>query len=168
MKSPLHSPPPASLARRKVVKALASGLSFAFTGRGAAGQTVASVRIAAIKIEASPFAAQIAPILLPALRKTFAEKLAPGDRRAAVLFVRIDSLLFTSYVDNFDPMADVDWISGSGHLVGPGNQLLGDYPLSVNLPASYSGAWYLPDIDERRLDSLCQAFAQWLRRAVPN
>ena len=110
MKSPLHSPSSTGLARRKVLKALATGLSLALTSRGAAGQNAAGVRIGAIRIEASPFAAQIAPILLPALRKTFAEKLAPGDRRAAVLFVRIDSLSFTSYVDNFDPMADVDWI----------------------------------------------------------
>jgi hypothetical protein len=168
MKSPLHSPSPAGLVRRTILVALACGLGLALTSRGATAQHAGGVRIGAIKIEASPYAAQIAPILLPALHQTFAAMLAPGDGRAAVLFVRIDSLTFTSYVDTFDPKSDVDWISGTGHLVGPGNHLLGEYPLSVNLPASYSGAWYLPDIDERRLDSLCQAFAQWLRRAVAN
>jgi hypothetical protein len=154
------------IARRKVLVALASSLGLALATRSATAQHPANVRIGAIKVEASPYADQIASVLLPALHKAFADRLAPGDRHAAVLLVRIDSVSFTSYVDTADPKADVDWMSGSGHLVGPGNLLLGEYPLSVNVPASYSGAWYLPDIDERRLDSLCQAFSQWLRRAV--
>jgi hypothetical protein len=165
MKHPLH-PRAGNLARRGVLAAMASSLGLALAPLGAKAQNATNIRIGAIRIEASPYAEQIAPIMLPALQKAFADRLAPGNRHAAVLLVRIDSLSFTSYVDTADPKADVDWMSGAGRLIGPGNQLLGDYPLTINLPASYSGAWYLPDIDERRLDSLCQAFSQWLRRAV--
>jgi hypothetical protein len=155
-----------NLARRAIVAALVSSLGLALAVVGAGAQNAATTRIGAVRIEPSPYADQLAPVLLPALQKAFADRLVRGDRHAAVLLVRIDSLFFTSYVDTNDPRADVDWMTGAGRLLGPGNQLLGDYPLTINVPASYSGAWNLPDIDERRLDSLCQAFSQWLRKAM--
>jgi hypothetical protein len=83
-----------------------------------------------------------------------------------VLAVHIQSIYLTSYVDTRQPQANVDWMEGSAALIGPGHQLTGPYPLLVNVPAAYSGAWYLPDIDTRRIDYLCYVFAQWLRRAV--
>jgi hypothetical protein len=105
-------------------------------------------------------------ILLAKLQQTFADRLRPGDPRLPALVVHIQSIYLTTYVDTYDPHANVDWMEGSAALIGPGHQLTGQYPLLVNLPAAYSGAWYLPDIDARRIDSLCHAFADWLRRAV--
>jgi hypothetical protein len=104
--------------------------------------------------------------MLAHLRQVFADRLSPGDRHAAILIVRIDSIFFTSYVDTSEPQSNVDWIKGSGRLVGSGHRQIAEYPLLINLPAAYSGAWYLLDIDTRRMNSLCQAFAQWLRRAI--
>ena len=153
------------VSRRSTLLLLTSALALAFDrGRSDAAGLVGSMAISHISIDGGPLG--VRPILLAKLQQTFADRLRPGDRQLPVLVVHIQSIYLTTYVDTRDPHANVDWMEGSAALVGPGHQLIGSYPLQVNVPAAYSGAWYLPDIDARRIDYLCYVFAQWLRRAV--
>jgi hypothetical protein len=151
--------------RRSTLLLLTSALALAFDrARSDAAGLVGPLAISNISIDDGSLG--VRQILLAKLQQTFADRLRPGDRRLPVLVVHIQSIYLTTYVDTYDPHANVDWMEGSAALIGPGHQITGQYPLLVNLPAAYSGAWYLPDIDTRRIDSLCYAFAQWLRRAV--
>jgi hypothetical protein len=44
--------------------------------------------------------------------------------------------------------------------------MLSETPVLTTLPPSYSGAWYDPNIDRRRVSSLSYQFAYWLRREM--
>jgi hypothetical protein len=160
------------LSRRKALMILSSMLGLGLTkpaysvGSALPVGAFGELRLSAIRVEVSPDLHKVAPLMLAHLRYVFADRLSPGNRHVAILIVRIDSIFFTRYVDSTEPQSNVDWMKGSGLVVGSGNRQIAEFPLLINLPAAYSGAWYLPDIDTRRMDSLCQAFAQWLRRAI--
>ena len=108
--------------------------------------------------------------LLPAkLGAAFADRLATGDKRLPALVARIDTLFLSSFGETRSPGIDtlgtMDSMEGAG-LVVLGRQTIATTPLRVTLPASYSGAYYLPDIDSKRIDSLCFSFASWLGREM--
>lgn len=134
-------------------------------------QSTAVPRFAAIKVDTRPLAsigggasATAVQRILPAkMQSVFADVIGPGGRRS-VLVARIDRLYLASFVDNTPPgfsFGNMDTMDGAGVVVGQG-----DTPLHVTLSPSYSGAYYLPDIDLRRIDSICYQFAYWLRREM--
>jgi hypothetical protein len=101
-------------------------------------------------------------------RTIFADRLAPGDARAPSLLIRIDSISLASYAGDypaFSGMGNTDYLEGAG-IVSSGGHVISTTPVLSALDASYSGAWYQPDIDERRVVSLSHHFAYWLRRQM--
>jgi hypothetical protein len=136
-----------------------------------------SARFRGVRVDVQPLVARgggasarlIAQVLPGKLSQSFADLIAPGDARAPVLVARIDTIYLSSFVDRtgpgFDSFGSMDSLEGAG-LVVAGGQIVATTPLRVTLPASYSGANYLPDIDERRIVSLSESFASWLRREM--
>ncbi len=101
---------------------------------------------------------------LPAV---FADRMAAGGRGAALL-VRVNSLYLGFYTGGRwggTQGVGPDNIDGVG-LVTSGGRLLSQTPIYTTLDPSYSGAWYLPDIDRRRIESISHQLAYWLRREM--
>lgn len=101
------------------------------------------------------------------LRVVFADRMAGGGRGAALL-ARVNSLYLSLYTGGRSGSGQglgPDNIEGVG-LVTSGGRVLSQTPLYTTLDPSYSGAWYLPDIDRRRIDSISYQFAYWLRREM--
>ena len=101
------------------------------------------------------------------LRIVFADRMGAAGRGAALL-VRVDSLYLGAYTGGRSGGAQgvgLDNIDGVG-LVTTGGRVLSQTPIYTTLDPSYSGAWYLPDIDRRRIDSISYQLAYWLRREM--
>ena len=117
----------------------------------------------------SPTTADLVRQALAAEARTiFADRLAPADARASSLTIRIDSITLASYADNapaFGGMGNTDYLEGAG-IVSSGGHVVSTTPVLSALDASYSGAWYQPDIDRKRIVSLSHHFAYWLRRQM--
>ncbi|MCW6511147.1 hypothetical protein [Lichenifustis flavocetrariae] len=166
-----------SLSRRRFL----AGATLAAAGlplRAWAQETAPSapVRFSAVRVDAGPLAARgggmsaamIQRVLPGKMKEIFADLLVPASHQAPLLVARIDTLYLSGYADAISPGAalqSLDSMDGAG-LVVMGRQVQASTRLHVTLPASYSGAYYLPDIDARRIDSLCTQFAYWLRREM--
>ncbi len=148
-----------------------------FAGTGASSAQDGATRFGALRVDTTPLAAiggrgpaqVIADILPRNLAVEFAAVVSPGDAHAPVLVARIDRLYLASFAgqpgSGLDSFGSMDSMEGAG-LVTSGRQVMSTTPLRVTLPAGYSGAYYLPDIDVRRIASLCDSFASWLRREM--
>ena len=109
-------------------------------------------------------------LLAPELRQTFGDLMSPGERTAPTLVVRIRSISLSDYVGSRSyggrgGTNNVDYLEGAG-IVTLGRQVVSETPVLSALDAGYSGPWYLPGIDERRVSSITQHFAYWLRREM--
>lgn len=62
--------------------------------------------------------------------------------------------------------AGSDSFESEAALIGPGNRVLATWPVLSTVSAASSGPWYLPDIDQRRIATLIQHNAGWIRRYV--
>lgn len=138
----------------------------------ARAQSAAGPRFSTIKVDTRPLsligggasATAVQRILPAKMQSVFADLIGSGDRRSPAIVARIDRLYLASFVDNTPPgfsFGNMDTMDGAGVVVGQG-----ETPLHVTLSPSYSGAYYLPDIDLRRIDSICYQFAYWLRREM--
>jgi hypothetical protein len=128
----------------------------------------------AIKIDVSKAAeygglpeANWAAEALPApLHEAFAGRIAPGDRSAPTLVVRIDRILLGNSQNGiFGPgAADQarDYIEGAGVVVAPNGQTLAVYPLLDVLYNYTGGTNYEVGTGPRRVAVLAQSFARWL------
>ena len=157
--------------RRDVVFGALLGLAFP-TGLSAQDATP---YFGALRVDTRPLAvggggasaALIQRFLPGKMQSVFEDLTRPGDRRAPTLVARIDILFLSSLRDSpaFGfASSSMDSLVGAGVVLGASGPSV--TPLRVTLPASYSGASYLPDIDARRIDSLCYQFAYWLRREM--
>ena len=130
-------------------------------------------RFRAIELDVSPLrragdtitADWIARDMPPMLGKSFAGYLAPGDRRAPVLRVRIDMVTLgidgSAGIEPFGPSA-IDWITGEGVVMTANGQHVASYPFQNSQHARF----FLPDQGQvagrQRIDNLAAGFAQWL------
>ena len=74
---------------------------------------------------------------LAALQKTFGDILSPGDRNAPVLRVILDTAGFGSPSGgNNGYSSSTDSIEGSGHVIGPRGENLGDFPILTSRSGS--------------------------------
>jgi hypothetical protein len=127
----------------------------------------------AIKIDLSgaaqygggPAANWAADSLPAALQEAFAGRIAPGDRSAPTLIVRIDRILLGQSGIGASSVSAVearDYIEGAGVVVGSNGQTLGVYPL-LDVVYNYTGGSnYEVGMDPRRVDVLSRSFAQFL------
>jgi len=134
---------------------------------------LAARRFRDLRIDASPmaakgvpnWAARVAHAVAPAARRQFADLIDPRDRKAPVLTLEIDAVNFAIYTGgmNINPFGSygtdnaTDWIDGWVVVGAERRHVL------TSAPAGQSGPWYLPDIDQRRLDHLAEVFAYWAR-----
>jgi len=138
------------------------------------GPAAASLRLRAIEVDVAPLARNglgpegdwLAEELPARLRAAFAARLAPGDRAAPALIVRIDLVtLGPSGGGGTQPSGGTDArdeIRGVGMLVGPGGRTLATYPLFASQLDFTGGSVYERGTERRRVGQLAASFAQWL------
>ena len=94
--------------------------------------------------------------------------MAGAGQRGTTLLVRVTSLYLPPWAggrrggnggDGPDSMEGVATVTAGG-------RVLSRTPLLATLDPSYSGAWFDPDIDRRRVSSISYQFAYWLRREM--
>jgi hypothetical protein len=158
----------------KFVGAAAGLLAFSALSAAESAPLPPNAHFRAIKVDVSPIAesvgdptaAWLAQALPGELQTAFANRLAPGDRSAPTLVVRINRV-FLGTSDNgvVGPAGAVealDHIDGSAAVVGPNGSDLGDYPLFVPLQNYTGGVNYEMGTERRRIGELAHAFAYWL------
>lgn len=107
-------------------------------------------------------------VLTRQLHAVFGDRVAPRGQGAATLAVRISSLYLPPWAGGRrggNGGEGPDSIEGVGTVTASG-RVLSETPVLATLPPSYSGAWYEPDIDRKRITSLSYQFAYWLRREI--
>lgn len=116
----------------------------------------------------SPWARLVKATVEPELGRLFAARLVPGDRRADRLVVRVDAVTLASWAGGstggrwLSGGGDTDYMEGDAIVVGPNGEERARRRILLALPSGFSGAWYLPDIDTRRVIGLSRVFAQWV------
>jgi hypothetical protein len=100
------------------------------------------------------FAINIKPILAGELSRAFGPRLGRSGSPLIVRITRVE-LPPSSGEENWGGNID-DSIEGI--VIVPGR---GQIPIRVVLPQGGSGAWYTPGFEERRMQRLLEAFAQW-------
>ncbi len=152
-------------------------LPFPGSGGGTVGLP-AGLRFHEIAVDASRLArlgnedgaVVVTRVLTRELHQVFADLMAPRGAGGATLVARISSIYLGSYTgsrayNGRDGGGGNDNLEGVG-VVSSGGQVLAQVPILSVLSASYSGAWYNPAIDEKRVVSICHHFAWWLRREM--
>ncbi len=141
-----------------------------------AGPALAQVRtVGAIRVDTSRLAAQgwgqRSQEIKRDLERQLATTLAPMIRRGGpTLTVTVKGVWLASWAggggggkpgdggssnDNFD----ADYV-----LTGPRGEVLGSWPILSNISSGSGGAWYRPDVDQRRVAALIENNALWIRR----
>jgi hypothetical protein len=92
--------------------------------------------------------------------------LRSAARHSATLHVTVTGLYLTSYAGGQSATLGNDTLESEAVLVGIDGRELARYPVMSIMAPSFSGAWYLPDINQRRIDALVANNAQWIRRAL--
>ena len=130
---------PISISRRGALAAILTAISApALTSEAFAASRY---RFRAIEVDVSPLrrtghtvmADWLAADLPGELRRSFARHLAPGDRNAVILRVRIDSV--SQGRVRRDRNRARDEIAGVGIVIGAGGRRIASYPLSTSVTA---------------------------------
>ena len=154
------------LARRAILAGLAAIL---LAGCQTTTQTASPVAIGRIRVDTGPLAAKGQSAIAAAIRPMLERELA-GLRNAgrgdATLLVSVTGLYLTSYAGGQAATLGNDTLESEAVLLGPDGREIARYPIMSIMAPSFSGAWYLPDINQRRIDALVANNAQWIRRAL--
>lgn len=149
------------LARRIVLTGFVAAL---LAGCQTTAQTASPVAIGAIRVDAGPLAAKgqsaTAARIKPVLER---ELVSLRSARGATLQVTVTGLYLTSYAGGQAATLGNDTLESEAVLLGPDGREIARYPIMSIMAPSFSGAWYLPDINERRIDALVANNAQWIR-----
>ena len=128
----------------------------------------------AIKVDVAPLAnsvgdptaAWMAQALPSALEAAFANRLAPGDRSAPTLVVRIDSVFLGESGNGIFDATGADRardnVQGAGIVVAPNGRTIASYPVFDVLYNYTGGANYEVGTEHRRINDLAAGVAQWL------
>lgn len=120
----------------------------------------------------TPWATLVRSTMKPELNRLFARRLTPSDKRADRVIARVDSIYLTSWAGGSGSSwfggggSDSDYMEGYAFVISPDGAERARYHILLALPASSAGAWYLPDIDNRRVIGLSRVFAQWVRDMI--
>jgi hypothetical protein len=150
---------------RKTIAILAAVAAIAFTGGSNSAQARDGV-YRSVAIDTSRIASKghrhLAGALKPMLAGELSKALGPRlGRTGATLTVRITRIDLGAYggQDSSESGQINDEIQGV--VIVPGR---GPIPIRVVLPPDTAGAWYAPNVDERRVFRLIEVFAQWAAR----
>ncbi len=178
--------PGSGMSRRHLIGAgAAAAVSAAFLGGCVSPGDVrlspedaAALRIRSITVDVgplvalglTPWAGLVKSTLEPELARLFAARLTPGDKRADRLVVRVSAVTLASWAGSssgggrwLSGGGDTDYMEGDAIIIGPDGAERARRRILLALSSDFSGAWYLPDIDTRRVIGLSRVFAQWVR-----
>lgn len=146
--------------------ALAPAVSHAFAQTPAVG---------AIRVEALPSVVEAwgphLPMVKAELERTLAEILGPAyqPRTGNRLVVTIGSIWLASYAGGSrwsDGGSSNDTLESTATLYDRKGKLLASHPIRSTETSGGAGAWYLPDVDQRRLKALARNNAWWIKRYI--
>ncbi len=135
-------------------------------------------RIRAVRIDVSPlvdkgvsnWAARIEKIADAAARVAFADVLAPQDTNAPTLTLVIGEAHLDSYSGGAAMLGDVDtakdWIDGRIRTSAVRGLPALDRRVYADCAAADSGPWYVPGIDDRRIETLTRVWVASTRREL--
>lgn len=166
---------PQDLTRRALLAAL--GLA-PLAGCATVGEPpLPYARVRAVRLDAAEIAARGLPRYAdtivaagrPALARAFADLLAPNDPRAPIVTVSVDEIRLApgdggGGGDDFPGAAERDEITGRLLVAASADGPAVSRRLHATRIPGDSGPWYLPDIENRRLETLLTDFAAWARR----
>ncbi|MGX1785849.1 hypothetical protein ACWIGM_03880 [Bosea sp. NPDC055332] len=153
------------LARRAILIGFAAT---ALAGCQTTGRAAPPVAIGAIRVDTGPLAAKgqsaTAAAIRPMLERELTGLRRAGSGRGATLQVTVTGLYLTSYAGGAAATLGNDTLESEAVLIGADGRELARYPVMSIMAPSFSGAWYLPDVDQRRIEALVANNAQWIRR----
>ena len=160
--------------RRHLLASLLAGGATATLASTAFAQTPA---IGAIRVDVSNLARQgwgeNVAWIKAGLERELQAALEPALQRGgpAILTVTINSISMPSYAGGGggggrfgDGGSSNDNLDSVATLTDRRGGVIATYPILSTQSSGYAGAWYLPDIDRRRIESLLQNNAGWIRR----
>lgn len=144
----------------------------------AAFAQTAPLPIGAIRIDASPavvegWGANVA-LVKAELQRALAETLGPVYRPGSgtTLVVSLNSIWLASYAGGggggkpSDGGSSNDYLESVATIVDRKGGVLASYPIRSTESSGGAGAWYRPDIDQRRLKALARNNALWIARYI--
>ncbi|MDU0339931.1 hypothetical protein [Bosea rubneri] len=144
--------------------ALAAGGLVSF-GAEAQGAPVGAIRVDASRLGPQGWGERSASIAR-ALEQQLAYQLGGQRQRGGpTLYVTVQGLWLASYAGGGSPgdSDNTDNMDSVAELVDRG-RVLASYPIRTALLSSFGGAWYRPDVDERRVAALLENNALWIKR----
>lgn len=153
--------------RRIVLTGLAAA---SLAGCQTTARTASPAAIGAIRVDTTPLAAKgqsaVAAMIKPMLERELAGLRDAGGGRGATLQVVVSGLYLTSYAGGQAVTLGNDTLESEARLIGADGREIARYPILAIMAPSYGGAWYRPDVNQRRIEALVASNAQWIRRAV--
>jgi hypothetical protein len=155
--------------RRSLILQAMAGAVLAATGPALAqARTVGAIRVDTSRLAAQGWGPRSQEIKRD-LERQLATTLAPMIRRGGpTLAVTVKGVWLASWaggggkfsaggasMDNFD----ADYV-----LTGPRGEVLGQWTILSTIGSDSGGAWYRPDVDQRRVAALIENNALWIRR----
>ena len=143
---------------------------------GASPASAQAVPIGSVKIAFAPtvshaWGANIA-IVRSELERTLADLLGPTLQRGAGtrLVVSVNSIWLASYAGGGgggkpgDGGGSNDYLESTATLYDRSGRAIASYPIMSTELSGGAGAWYRPDVDQRRLRALARNNAYWIKR----
>lgn len=139
----------------------------------AQGVPIGSIKVAFSESVTHAWGANVA-IVRAELERTLADLLGPSLQRGAGtrLVVNVSSVWLASYAGGggggkpSDGGASNDYLESTATLYDRSGRELASYPILSTELSGGAGAWYLPDVDQRRLRALARNNAYWIKRYV--
>lgn len=164
--------------RRSFLSLTATAAALALAPLGASTAHAQEATVGAIRIDAAPLVEQgwgaSAAIARDELARTLIDQLGPVYRRGAgaTLVVTLNSMWLASYAGGggggkpSDGGASNDYLNSVATLVDRRGRELARYPIMSTELSSSGGAWYRPDVDQRRVMALARNNALWIKRYI--
>ncbi len=147
---------------------------------GLTSAAMADTRFRSISVDSSALgstaagglSAYVKQLLEASLRQNFVGQIGGGKNEPS-LIIRITGIQMNSSPDSGGGRGGSrnggggsDYLEGEALIIGPRGNVLLRYPMLSALNASSSG-WYLKDHERNRLVALCNHYAWWLKRQLP-
>lgn len=166
------------LDRRALMLSGLAAASAALAGCQTTPPLGAGVPIGAIRVDVSRLVelgwGANAPGIKVAMERELATLFGPVLRRGAgpTLVVEIRGIWLASYAGGSGGGrfggggSSNDSLDSIATLIEPGGRVLATYPILSTISSSSGGAWYRPDVDQRRIAALVANNALWIKRYV--
>jgi hypothetical protein len=138
-----------------------------------AGVPIAAIRVDVSRLVELGWGANATSIKI-AMERELAALFGPRLRHGPgpILVVAIRGIWLASYAGGGgggkfgDGGSSNDSLDSVATLVEPGGRVLATYPILSTISSSSGGAWYRPDVDQRRIAALIENNALWIKRYV--